>query len=115
MTFHSGAAFTGEDIAYTLARVPTVKNSPGSFLLFTRSVIKTEVVDPLTIRLTTRTVTPPRVGDDEAAEDYPPTHAFDHATPTPVVPADTGATPTPATTTEASTTTETPAPTTAES
>ncbi|MFI1237777.1 hypothetical protein [Nocardia salmonicida] len=58
----------------------------------------------------TRTVTPPRVGDDEAAEDYPPTHAFDHATPTPVVvPADTGATPTPATTTE------TPAPTTAES
>ncbi|MEV4154607.1 hypothetical protein AB0J48_16425 [Nocardia salmonicida] len=59
----------------------------------------------------TRTVTPPRVGDDEAAEDYPPTHAFDHATPTPVVPADTGATPTPATTTEASTTTETPAPT----
>ncbi|MFC9877066.1 hypothetical protein [Nocardia salmonicida] len=63
----------------------------------------------------TRTVTPPRVGDEEAAEDYPPTHAFDHATPTPVVPADTGATPTPATTTEASTTTETPAPTTAES
>ncbi|WP_328711214.1 hypothetical protein [Nocardia salmonicida] len=63
----------------------------------------------------TRTVTPPRVGDDEAAEDYPPTHAFDHATPTPVVPADTGATPTPATTTEASTTTDTPAPTTAES
>ncbi|MFE9785443.1 hypothetical protein ACFYO7_08685 [Nocardia salmonicida] len=63
----------------------------------------------------TRTVTPPRVGDDEAAEDYPPTHAFDHATPTPVVPADTGATPTPATTTEASTTTETPAPTPAES
>ncbi|MFD4456570.1 hypothetical protein [Nocardia sp. NPDC058480] len=64
----------------------------------------------------TRTVTPPSVGDDEAAEDYPPTHAFDRATPTPtsVVPADTGATPTPATTTGTATTTETPAPTTAE-
>ncbi|MFD6399595.1 hypothetical protein [Nocardia sp. NPDC060249] len=59
----------------------------------------------------TRTVTPPRVGDDEASEDYPPTHAFDRATPTP---ADTGATPTTATTTEAATSTETPAPTTVE-
>ncbi|MFD3746121.1 hypothetical protein [Nocardia sp. NPDC058633] len=56
----------------------------------------------------TRTVTPPRVGDDEAAEDYPPTQAFDHATPTSVVSADTGDAPTP------ETTTETPAPTTVE-
>ena len=62
----------------------------------------------------TRTVTPPRVDDDEASEDYPPTHAFDRATPTTVVPADTGATPATVTTTEPAPTTETPAPTTAE-
>jgi peptide/nickel transport system substrate-binding protein len=58
VTFHDGSAFTAEDVVHTLARVPTVKNSPGSFLLFTRSVIKAEVVDPLTVRLTTRGVTP---------------------------------------------------------
>ncbi|MCC6716477.1 MAG: ABC transporter substrate-binding protein [Acetobacteraceae bacterium] len=56
--FHDGSAFTAEDIAYTLARVPTVKNSPGSFLLYTRGVTKVEVVDPLTVRLTTGAVTP---------------------------------------------------------
>jgi hypothetical protein len=61
----------------------------------------------------TRTVTPPRIGDDEASEDYPPTHAFDRATPTTVGPADTAATPTAVTTTEAATTTETPVPATA--
>lgn len=63
---------------------------------------------PLTTRPNpTRTVTPPRVSDEEAAEGYPPTHAFDRATPV-----DTAATPTPAATTpattETSTTTEAP-------
>jgi len=56
--FHDGSDFTGEDIAYTLARVPTVKNSPGSFLLFTRGVTGVQVVDPLTVRMTTRVVAP---------------------------------------------------------
>ena len=58
VTFHDGAAFTAEDVAYTIARVPTVKNSPGSFLLFTRSITGVQVVDPLTVRMTTRGVTP---------------------------------------------------------
>lgn len=56
--FHDGAAFTGDDVAYTIARVPTVKNSPGSFLLYTRSVTDVQVVDPLTVRMKTRAVTP---------------------------------------------------------
>ncbi len=56
--FHNGDAFTADDLAYTLARVPTVKNSPGSFQIYTRGVTKVEIVDPLTVRLTTRTVMP---------------------------------------------------------
>jgi peptide/nickel transport system substrate-binding protein len=81
--FHDGAAFTGEDVAYTLARVPTVKNSPGSFLLFTRGVTQVQVVDPLTVRMTTRAVAPllpvemsqvqilPRgIGEAPATEDF---------------------------------------------
>ena len=56
--FHDGSAFTAADVAYTLARVPTVKNSPGSFLLYTRGVTNVEVVDPLTVRLTTAAVMP---------------------------------------------------------
>ena len=56
--FHDGSAFTAEDVAFSLARVPTVRNSPGSFLLYTRSVVKVEVIDPLTVHLTTRAVMP---------------------------------------------------------
>ncbi len=81
--FHNGDAFTGEDVAYTLARVPTVKNSPGSFQIYTRGVTKVDIVDPLTLRLTTRSVMPllpidlsqvailpHRLGPDPATEDF---------------------------------------------
>ncbi len=51
--FHDGSAFTAEDVAYTLARVPTVKNSPASFQIYTRAVIGTEILDPHTILLKT--------------------------------------------------------------
>ena len=34
-TFHDGTPFTAEDVAYTLARVPRVKNSPASFSIYT--------------------------------------------------------------------------------
>ncbi len=35
-TFHDGTPFTAEDVAYTLARVPRVKNSPASFSVYSR-------------------------------------------------------------------------------
>ncbi len=83
VTFHDGADFGAEDVAYTIARVPTVKNSPGSFLLYTRSVTAVEVVDPLTVRMKTRVSTPllpidltqvymlPRgLGPEPATEDF---------------------------------------------
>jgi len=51
--FHNGNAFTAEDVAFTLQRVPLVPNSPSSFAIFTRPITAVEIVDPLTIRLRT--------------------------------------------------------------
>ena len=56
--FHDGTPFTGEDVAYTIARVPTVVNSPGSFAIYTRTFTDVQVVDPLTVRLKTAAVYP---------------------------------------------------------
>ena len=51
--FHDGSAFTAEDVAYTLNRVPKVKNSPASFSIYTKAVTGVEIVDPHTILLRT--------------------------------------------------------------
>jgi peptide/nickel transport system substrate-binding protein len=56
--FHDGSDFTAEDVAYTLARVPTVVNSPGSFAIYTKSVVSVEIPDPHTIRLKTKGIYP---------------------------------------------------------
>jgi peptide/nickel transport system substrate-binding protein len=51
--FHNGQDFTAEDVAFTIARVPTVPNSPSSFAQFVRAIKSVEIVDPLTIRFRT--------------------------------------------------------------
>ena len=51
--FHNGNAFTAEDVAFTIARVPTVPNSPSSYAIYTRGIQRVEVVDPLTVRFHT--------------------------------------------------------------
>ena len=51
--FHDGSAFTSEDVAYTLNRVPRVKNSPASYSIYTKAVTGVEIVDPHTILLRT--------------------------------------------------------------
>ena len=56
--FQNGADFTAEDVAYTIARVPTVPNSPGSFAVYTKPVTRVEIVDPLTVRMHTAGVYP---------------------------------------------------------
>jgi peptide/nickel transport system substrate-binding protein len=53
VTFHDGSPFTAEDIVSTFARVPNVRNSPGSFTIYTRQVERLEVVDAHTIRMHT--------------------------------------------------------------
>ncbi len=51
--FHNGADFTADDVLFTLERIPTVV-SPSSFTVYTRSIARTEVVDPYTLRIHTR-------------------------------------------------------------
>ncbi|WP_426958974.1 ABC transporter substrate-binding protein [Muricoccus radiodurans] len=51
VTFHNGQPFTADDVAFTLARVPQVLNSPGSFSGYTRPIQRVEVVDSLTVRM----------------------------------------------------------------
>jgi peptide/nickel transport system substrate-binding protein len=52
--FHNGADFTADDVAFTLDRVPKVANSPSSYAIFTKAITGAEIVDPHTIRLTTK-------------------------------------------------------------
>jgi peptide/nickel transport system substrate-binding protein len=81
--FHNGTEFTAEDVAYTLNRVPRVKNSPASYAIYTQAVIGTEIVDPHTILLRTAGpypllpndlanifIIPHQLGPDPATEDF---------------------------------------------
>jgi len=81
--FTNGNAFTAEDIAYSIARVPKVKNSPASFSIYTKAVTGAEIVDARTIRLKTATpypllpidlsqifIIPHTLGEDPATEDF---------------------------------------------
>lgn len=51
--FHNGNAFTAEDVAFTIARLPNVPNSPSSYAIYSRPITRVEVVDPLTVRFHT--------------------------------------------------------------
>lgn len=53
ITFHNGKPFTADDFAFTVERIPTVVNSPGSFRTYTQAIKGIEVVDPLTLRIRT--------------------------------------------------------------
>jgi peptide/nickel transport system substrate-binding protein len=50
VTFHDGSPFTADDVAFTIERIPQVKDSPGPFTPLTRTIKAVEVVDPLTVR-----------------------------------------------------------------
>jgi peptide/nickel transport system substrate-binding protein len=56
--FHDGSEFTAADVAYTFARVPTVVNSPGSFSIYTKTVVAMETPDPYTVRMKTNGIYP---------------------------------------------------------
>ena len=51
--FHNGNPFTAKDVAFTLARLPNVPNSPSSFAVYARPIKRVEIVDPLTVRFHT--------------------------------------------------------------
>lgn len=51
--FHDGAPFTAADVAASLRRAPEVRNSPASFVLYTRAIESVTVVDAHTLRIRT--------------------------------------------------------------
>jgi peptide/nickel transport system substrate-binding protein len=53
-----GAAFTADDVAFTIARARNVPNSPSSFAGFLRAITAVEVIDPLTVHFHTAAPAP---------------------------------------------------------
>lgn len=51
--FHDGSPFTAEDVAFSIQRVPNIKDSPGGFSVYTKEIAEVQVVDPLTVRFKT--------------------------------------------------------------
>jgi peptide/nickel transport system substrate-binding protein len=51
--FQDGSPFTAEDVVFTFGRAAKVPNSPSPFTLVTRQMTRLEIVDPLTLRITT--------------------------------------------------------------
>jgi peptide/nickel transport system substrate-binding protein len=58
VTFHDGAPFTAEDVVFSFARIPTLLNSPSSFIFAVKPIVRTEIVDPFTLRLYTAAPVP---------------------------------------------------------
>jgi peptide/nickel transport system substrate-binding protein len=56
--FHDGTPLTADDVVFSIERVATIQNSPGAFTLYTRQITALEVVDPLTVRMKSRSIFP---------------------------------------------------------
>ncbi len=56
--FHDGSAFTAEDVVFSLDRPATIKNSPGPYTIYTRTIAGKTILDPLTVRFKTATPYP---------------------------------------------------------
>ncbi|SER08551.1 peptide/nickel transport system substrate-binding protein [Faunimonas pinastri] len=54
--FHDGSDFTAADVVASIHRVPlAAKNSPSSFVPYVKGIASVEAVDPLTVRIKTKT------------------------------------------------------------
>jgi peptide/nickel transport system substrate-binding protein len=58
VTFQDGSPFTAADVLFTFDRAAKVPNSPSPFTFITRQVTGLEIVDPLTLRISTATPAP---------------------------------------------------------
>ena len=56
--FQDGSAFSAEDVVFSLARAPTVPNSPSSMGVYTQAISKVVAVDALTLRIETKETAP---------------------------------------------------------
>lgn len=51
--FHDGSDFTAEDVVASIRRIPSIRNSPSSFLPFVRPISAVTAVDTHTVRIQT--------------------------------------------------------------
>lgn len=58
VTFHDGSPFTAEDVVFSLRRPPTIPNSPASFADSVAGIDKMEIIDSLTLRITSKSPDP---------------------------------------------------------
>lgn len=56
--FQDGSPFTADDVVFTYERAAKVPNSPSPFTVVTRQIARLEIVDPLTLRITTAAPAP---------------------------------------------------------
>jgi peptide/nickel transport system substrate-binding protein len=56
--FHNGDEMTAEDVAFSIDRPATLKNSPAPFTGYTKAIVSKKIVDPHTIQFTTATPYP---------------------------------------------------------
>lgn len=81
--WHDGHPFTADDVAYTLDRIPRLRDVPGGFASYINAISKVEIIDPLTLRLHTSTpfanlpraigtvyIVSRHVGQNASSEDY---------------------------------------------
>jgi peptide/nickel transport system substrate-binding protein len=61
--FSDGSPITAEDVAYSIARVPTITGSAGAYHIFVRAITGTEVKDARTLHIRTREPYPFMVED----------------------------------------------------
>jgi peptide/nickel transport system substrate-binding protein len=53
VTFHDGGAFTADDVAFSIARVPSLPNNPGPYTSNLRTISRVQIIDAHTVRLHT--------------------------------------------------------------
>ncbi len=53
VVFSNGETFTAEDVLATMARIPAIANNPGPYTSNIRTIIRTDAIDPLTVRFVT--------------------------------------------------------------
>lgn len=56
--FHDGSDFTGDDVKYSIERVPNAQGPTGGMMLYMTGIRSVEVVSPLKIRILTSAPTP---------------------------------------------------------
>jgi peptide/nickel transport system substrate-binding protein len=61
--FHDGSELTAEDIVWSMDRPATIVGSPGKFDSATRAIINKKIMDPYTVRFTTREPYPLMLND----------------------------------------------------